>query len=170
MRRLFFNNFYVAGIRTGIQAGHSAEEMWMKATKRFLADPSAENRKVLEYLIEFADNHKTWVILTGGDHDALSDFFTFLLESDNPYPVSIFREPGLGNAITSLSIVLPERMYDDFSRMVARSAMKAETDKINPGNLPAQIPDDQFQEYWNRHYTKWELEFLKRKELCGLAS
>ena len=134
----------------------------MKATKRFLADPSDENRKVLEYLVEFADNHKTWVILTGGDHDTLSDFFAFLLESDNPYPVSIFREPGLGNAITSLSIVLPERMYDEFSRTVARAALKAETDPSNSFPVP-------LDEYLSR-YTKWEIEFLKRKEQCGLAS
>ena len=160
MRAYFFCNQYLAGIHNGIQSGHALNLLWPK----YIND-----KDQLATLLDFSVNHQTWICLNGGDHGMLQDLY-FFMQDQKTYPFTVFQEPGLNNANTAVVIILPERMYDDHARMVGRAVLKSETDKLNPGNIPAQIRDDQFQEFMNRHYTPWELEFLKRKELCGKAS
>src|ERR1700733_7545767 len=96
MRRFFFNCFYVSGIRNGIQAGHSAERMWSTAVKNYLTCGSEENLAVLKYLLQFEEDHGTWVVLNGGEHDDLVELYAFLCDPANKFPVSKFHESGLG--------------------------------------------------------------------------
>ena len=164
MRRYFFTNFYVAGIRVGIQAGHSAEEMWAKTVKRYLEKPTKKNRAALQYLVQFAEDHKTWILLNGGDHDALHNLITFLNKKENPYSFDFFKEPGLNNAITSVTLVLPERMYDETANAVGKALLKGDPLSQNWPALEIALNVS------DRNYTPWEIEFLKRKAMCGLAS
>jgi hypothetical protein len=167
-RAYFFNNMYLTGIHNGIQAGHALDQLWsgFVNSKRKLTK-IAEAKFAL--LREFSNKHKTWVILKHGDHDAVSEFHAFLAQQ-TVYPFTMFQEPGLNYSATSVVVILPERMYDEFSTFVGRAVMKSENDKTNPGYVAAQIPDDMLSEFVARKYSPWELDFLKRKCQCGLAS
>ena len=162
MRRYFFNvQPYVLGIQTGIQAGHAAEETWANAVERYLASESEQDRDRLEHLLKFAREHKTWVILNGGDHNALVDLYEFFCHIDNPYEFAKFHEPGLNNALTSISILLPEKMYDLKAQEIGKALLAGDTLDETGALLYAPTDADKF--------TVWELEFLKRKAACGLA-
>ncbi len=102
MRQIFFVNMYCNHIQAGIQSGHAVNEMWLKY---------GFNPEKLETIFEFARDHKTFILLNGGDHEALTDLMKFCDQRTNPYPWSVFREPGLNNAITSVSIIIPEKLY-----------------------------------------------------------
>jgi len=117
-------------------------------------------------LLTFANRHKTWIVLDGGDHEALSDMWGFLCDERNPYPFSRFCEPGLNNAITSLSIVLPERMYDDVATTFGKALVREDFDAREWTSF---VDDAAFLEVIERKYSDWEREFLKRKAVCRLA-
>jgi hypothetical protein len=148
MRAYFFINYYVGGIRAGIQAAHAMDQMWLQ-----LVDPLRQGslppleRSRLEMLCEFSRNHKTFILLHAGDHEDLNDLANFLAMSENPYPWAKFSEPGLNDAMTSVAIVIPERLYDEASTDVGRGLVGSEA----------------------RGYSAWELEFLKRRAVCVLA-
>ena len=148
MRAYFFINYYVAGIRAGIQAAHAIDQMWLQFVEALrLGSLSALEQSRLEILCEFSRNHKTFILLHAGDHAELNDLANFLAADENPYPWAKFSEPGLNDAVTSVAIVIPERMYDDASTEVGRGLVEAETGG----------------------YSSWEVEFLKRRVVCGLA-
>ena len=165
MRAYFFNNQYLAGIHNGIQAGHALDQLWSNFVE--MKKMSKANKAKFAMLRDFSKNHKTWIVLNAGDHDALGNLHTFMT-GQNTYPVAMFQEPGLNFSNTSIVVILPERMYDDTARAVGKALLKAET---NPTpfnlNLVAIMTDLGCEE---RNYTSWEREFLKRKELCSKAS
>jgi hypothetical protein len=201
MRAYFFNNMYLNGIHNGIQAGHALDQLWSgltetvaKLTKTVHAAKSAparlrEAQAKLAMLREFSKTHKTWIILKGGDSDALADLYNFMdtpfssmsklfqpvvkgKYSHHSYPFAMFQEPGLNNAITSVCVVLPERMYDDLSTAVGKAMIKADP-TLTPQptiNWMLAMPVQSLDAATARNYTPWEREFLKRKALCGLAS
>ena len=137
-RAYFFNNMYLNGIHNGIQAGHALDQLWSNLTEmRGKLTKSAAGKFAM--LREFSKTYKTWIILKNGDHESLSEFYRFM-GGQYTYPHTMFQEPGMNFCATSVVVILPERMYDDFSTMVGRAVLKSESDKINPGNIPAQIP------------------------------
>jgi hypothetical protein len=171
MRRYFFQNFYVAGIRNGIQAGHAAEIQWAELAKLALAGQlSDKGRAKLEMMIDFALNHGTWILLTGGDHSTLQELFDFLDQNPHSYPVERFLEPGLNNTITSLTIVIPERLYDDVANDIGRAYLKAGATSDSTFQGGWCLPLDLAKQAADRNYSSWELDFLRRKAACGLAS
>ena len=148
MRAYFFINYYVSGIRAGIQAAHAIDQMWlqfMEALQRGTLSALEQSR--FEMLCEFSKNHKTFILLHGGDHAELNDLANLLASDENPYPWAKFSEPGLNDAITSVAIVIPERLYDEASTEVGRGLVEPETGA----------------------YSAWEVEFLKRRVVCGMA-
>jgi len=158
-RSYFFNNFYVSGVRTGIQAGHAGDEMWVDIVQRMTSYPADEKwNRWLNTLMDFAKNHKTYIVLHGGGHDELYDLIQLLTENDE-YPWSFFSEPGLNNAITSVRIILPERMYSKEADRVGRILNKPEVERTTADvSFLLDCP-----------YSNWEREFLMRKMRCGLA-
>lgn len=95
MKAYTFINSYIRGIQVGIQAGHSLVEL-LSANK--------DDKGVSEW----ASHHKTFVWLDGGDSDSME----YLIERavDVGYPIGVFNEPGLGDLVTSFTIVLPENL------------------------------------------------------------
>ena len=168
MRAYFFNNQYLNGIHNGIQAGHALDQLWSNFAEMKKMSKASEAKFAM--LRDFSKNHKTWIVLNAGDHDALDNLHTFMT-GQNTYPFAMFQEPGLNFSNTSVVIILPERMYDDFARMVGKAVLKSQepTTLMKVGDL---IPQDRWtkEAYLSRQYTNWELEFLARKELCGKAS
>ena len=165
MRYIAFSNFYCKNIQAGIQAGHALDQLWSELTE--MKKPSKASKAKFAMLREFSKNHKTWVILNGGDSLALGELYKFM-SGQTTYPFTMFQEPGLNYANTAVGIILPERMYDDVATAVGKAMLKAEADSnANWMDYVGGVFEDVL---LRRKYTPWEREFLKRKAACGLAS
>jgi hypothetical protein len=97
-------------------------------------------------------NHKTFILLHAGDHVVLNELANFFATEENPYPWVKFSEPGLNDAITSVAIVISERLYDEASTAAGRAPIGTESSAVAVGD-----------------YSAWEIEFLKRRVVCALA-
>jgi len=171
MRVYSWNNFYLSSIQQGIQALHSTAELFTKY-KYLSGDTVAQHHM----LFDWATNHKTVILLNGGDTDALIDLKGFLNSPDNPYPHAFFEEsPGaLNGCLTSVSIVLPERMYDAISTKIGQAYLRV---KDGGPQVLMDIPlldlellrQDVLHDFNERKYTEWELGFLARRVVCSLA-
>jgi hypothetical protein len=174
MRAYFFNNMYQGGIFTGIQAGHAIDQIWSKYVEKFFAvekqTPSEHFWRAFNTLREFSKDHKTFIVLNGGDHRALWSLTKLLDWVKNPYPWHYFTEEGLNDAITSVGIVIPESLYDQTATIVGKECVQDETAlecfiktgvtiKGTDGTKPEHV----------RTYTEFDLEFLKRRVVCSLA-
>ena len=115
-RLYFFNNMYMKGIQAGIQAGHAAVD---------LVDDYRDNKDVRDW----ARNHKTFIILNGGDHTNLINIMTYLDTQCPKVPSSVFTEPGLDNAITSIAVLVPEKVYE-------HAAVLRENDVAHDASIP----------------------------------
>ena len=179
MRAYFFNNQYLAGIHNGIQAGHAICDMWSGFFERFLKAGSWTLPVPFEALRNICRDHKTWIILNAGDHDALNEFYDFL-HGQNDLPFCRFKEPGLNYATTSVAVVLSDRMFDDVAKATGRAVQKAvdfgygmngwiasSTTCFPTSKNPT---DPTFEDALARNYTDWEMEFLMRKNRCKLAN
>ena len=142
MRAYFFCNMYLAGIHTGIQGGHALDQMWLKYT-----NPKNPQPEKLTYLRKFSKRHKTFYMLTGGEHSHLIRLHKLLAKMN--YPFEKFLEPGLNNACTAVCVILPTCMYD----AVSKAAAKGETSAAITA----------------RNYTANEIKFLQYMAGCGLA-
>jgi hypothetical protein len=98
LRCYTFTIFQLSPIQQGIQAGHAAVELTLRGH---------------DLTLEWARNHKTLVCLNGGTTKDVLDLTTFLANQQNPYPWTYFQESEefLAGIVTSVAIVLPERVF-----------------------------------------------------------
>lgn len=165
MRAYFFRLMYLTGIHSGIQSGHAAEEMWSYYVEGHFAGTLTHKEKIEFSLLRiFAKEHKTWIILNGGEYDDLVNLLEFFDLPENPYPHSVFYEPGMGGTLTAIRIIVPEGLYDDVSTAVGKALLKGDPLSQNWPALEIAL------NCADRKYNPWEREFLKRKAMCGLAS
>lgn len=113
MRAYFLTNMYLSPIQKGIQTAHATAELFLKY------HDSKETEKNI--LMEWARDHKTMIVLDGGNHKSLEKI-NHLLSGYGPevhLPVACFREDeqSLNGAMTAVAVVLPERMYEAMSLM-----------------------------------------------------
>ena len=106
LRAYFFNNMYLSGIHAGIQAQHCTVEMFLKHST-----PMGPRSNMLH---EWARNHKTTIVLNAGYADNLEEIANMLRSDDNPYPWGYFCESSeaLAGAITSVGVILPDRLFN----------------------------------------------------------
>ena len=97
-----FGNFYLSSIQQGIQSAHALGEMFLKYKN---GDPT---------LISWVQKHKTMILKNGGAHDDLYDICQMFHVEGNKYPWAQFNEEEgtLRNSLTSVAIILPNRIYD----------------------------------------------------------
>lgn len=103
MRAYFFGNMYLSSIQQGIQAAHVTAELFMKSH-------SEEGNM---FLLDWANNHKTMILLNAGYSEELRRLIEFFDSQDNPYPWASFNEgqDALDGALTCVGIVVPESIY-----------------------------------------------------------
>lgn len=103
MRAYFFGNMYLSSIQQGIQAAHVTAELFMKSH-------SEEGNM---YLLDWANNHKTMILLNAGYSEEIRRLIEFFDTADNPYPWASFNEgqDALDGALTCVGIVVPEKIY-----------------------------------------------------------
>jgi hypothetical protein len=107
MRLYTFCNYYLSPIQQGIQSAHCVADMFMK----YQTEPSVE--RVM--LREWAKNHKTVVVLNGGNHMDLNSLYLTLrgVCAETGYPFEMFAEDSnsLNCATTCVGIIVPEKIY-----------------------------------------------------------
>jgi len=109
LRMYFLVPYNISEIQKGIQSGHAALEY----ARKYGGDEEFKN---------FVDDYKTWIILNGGTtgsardsnnvcHGTLDQFGDFL--SDIDYKFASFNEPDLNGALSALSFICDERVFNN---------------------------------------------------------
>jgi hypothetical protein len=99
MRLYAFTNMYLSSLQIGLQTAHLVSEL------------SQLNHPLYQ---DWASNHKTIIILNGGNQQSLHEIHTFLSDYSEEYPVAKFHEDevSLNNALTCTGIIIPEDIYN----------------------------------------------------------
>ena len=153
MRAYYFGNMYLSSIQQGIQAAHATHELFNK----YGASEKAET------LFNWSQNHKTMILLNGGYSENLRALIALFDTQENPYPWAHFNEgeDSLDGALTSVGIVLPEKIY------VTAAAMRNDEDFVSRLRETG---------CWNpcddEHYeiSKYEFDLCLELNKYGLAS
>lgn len=110
MRYYGFGNYYLSSIQQGIQAAHVISDMFVKYLH--LKSLHAEQ----SILTEWAENHKTIVLLNGGNAEQINSLYSKLssIATQLFLPVCFFKEDqeSLNNCITSVGIIVPSKYYE----------------------------------------------------------
>ena len=109
MRAYFWGNMYLSSIQQGIQSLHCLSEMYIK----YRVEKKGWSTDSCDMLYEWGKNYKTVVILNAGEMSALEDVEDLIGSDENPYAWTSWSESpeSLNGALTSVGIILPERMY-----------------------------------------------------------
>ncbi len=107
MRLYCWGNMYMSSIQQGIQSLHCLSEMYVKYTPLIDAWDGGKS------LWDWAQNHKTVIVLNAGEMSALEKVEDLMSEVANPYPWALWRESkdAINGALTNVGVILPERMY-----------------------------------------------------------
>ena len=162
MRAYFFGNMYLSSIQQGIQAAHVTHEFFTKYKGD--VDP------VASILWEWALNHKTMILLNGGYAEALEDLHAFFESPSNPYPYTWFHEEkaSLNGALTSVGIVLPEKIYDTARLLRGRDGDELDAVIRAAGRYNTE-PDEEGKSE-ERELSRWELDLCHELNRYGMAS
>jgi hypothetical protein len=110
MRFYGFGNYYLSSLQQGLQSAHVVGELF-----------TTYNRLTEKYsqVHDWAQNHKTMVLLNGGNSKDLAELFDFFNQENNPYAFAKFHEDeqSLNGALTYVGIVLPSKIYDASANM-----------------------------------------------------
>lgn len=158
MRAYFFGNYYLSSIQQGIQAAHCVADM-------FVMYGNIHTTPQQYALFEWAEQHKTMVLLNGGNQASIIDLATFFDQGENPFPWCSFNEDfqSLNNCVTTVGIVLPERIYETAALIRSRKAIVLRMDD-EPTKL---IFSDGFESEWE--FSAWEMELMEKLNQYGLA-
>jgi len=177
MRAYFFVNSALSGIQKGMQVAHCVAEMGRQSEAAYFRDSAREATGFTDW----AENHKTIIVLEGGFHAAL-DGIRYFLEAGKwcdvteppppadhfhcPYPWASFTEDEetMNGMMTCVGIILPERIYE------AARAVRSKEGEFFP------VPIDQPTKYAfcrndfpTEDFTPWEVELIKLLNSCPLA-
>lgn len=160
MRYYGLTNYYLSSIQQGIQNAHCVTDMAIQYGFGLTIRPQGPLFR------DWAENHKTMVLLNGGNQESLQDFYSFLAGPSNPFPFGFFceDEQSLNGAMTCVGIVLPERIYDSAALMRQRSTEIIKINDEEPNRV--WITDNNLKEYI---LSGWEFELCERLNQCGLA-
>ena len=115
---------------------------------------------------DWATQHKTVVLLNGGNQQSLQDLHAFLDDKANPYPYGQFKEDNqsLNECLTCVGIILPEKIYEGAIHLRDRRT------KVQSVGLGINIIISFNGKQANDHdYTDWEIELMTRMNEYRLA-
>ncbi len=167
MRAYYFGNMYLSSIQQGIQAAHVPHEPFTKYPRMHPHSAGATEN----YLWEWAENHKTMVLLNAGYGDEIRSLVEMFDTRRNPYPWVDFHEgqDSLDGALTCVGIILPEKIYHTGAHLRSlswRDRADAIAYVINNGEI--KIEDDEGKGV-TYELSKWEFDFIQRLGNYGLA-
>lgn len=158
MRAYFFGNMYLSSIQQGIQALHVTSEMSIKYSPGL---PEASDYE------EWAYTHKTVILLSGGMASDLRNLTRMFDVPANTFCWSYFCEEqnALEGSITSVGIILPERIYAGATAMREYQISAADLGLIN-GTMVVLLDGVQA----TQSYTRFEAMLMETMNSCRLAS
>lgn len=144
MRAYFFGNMYLSSIQQGIQSAHCLAEMFIKY--QYMDGLTDNESQKCTHLYNWANYHKTMILLNGGYSEALRTLAEFFDTRDNPYPWAKFHEgqDALDGALTCVGIILPERVYDNVELVVSASTSYSTLNTNETVDKLGLSPYDQF--------------------------
>lgn len=118
-RGYFFGNMYLSSIQQGIQAAHVIQNMVVRyhmAVRYHMVVTTEDMRDAFLILDGWMRNDATIILLNGGYQSVLASLYqdlTSWTDGGRVYPIGCFYEEqaALNGALTSVGIVLPERVY-----------------------------------------------------------
>ena len=161
----FTNANYMSQLQLGLQTAHCVADM---ATKYLM---QVDN----EAYDDWAVNHKTIIILNGGNCAMLNELYNFMDDGRNPYPYTKFNEDeqSLAGAITCVGVVLPEEVYET-ARLI-RNRTLYRPDSIGTNVTFSAVGDPLENErlcnlcnFYNSR-DQWHDELFVRLNSCGMA-
>ena len=168
MRAYFFGNMYLSSIQQGIQAGHCIADMFIRYTNGL--KPGSKD----QMLYEWAEEHKTMILLNGGYDSTIHDLTTFFENINNPFPwVDFYESADAMNGLqTTVGIILPEHIYEGAAIVrKCRRGWDEVTQVLHDDGTrtilqptTAMVADAR---YWE--YSAWEVELIDRLNSFGLA-
>ena len=123
MRIYTFSHNYLNVKQQLIQAMHATVELFNRFEKIDLIEYGmatgdnppvhiATMSKQAEVLYDWSKNHKTHIALNGGNSVEMKELAIILANEENPYPSAQFNEEDIDDMLTSIAIVLPEKIYE----------------------------------------------------------
>lgn len=153
LRAYFFQNMYLQGIHAGIQSQHTTAEMFIKYTHALMWEPDKQEigQACENMLYDWAENHKTTIILNGGGQGSLIDLHEFLCSPINSYPWACFyeSEDALNGCMTNVGIILPDKIFNRNKNELLWIDGK--------GERPEELSD-------------WEFDLVERVAACRLMN
>lgn len=171
MRLYTFCNYYLSSLQQGLQTAHVVHELFNK-----YPDNDCLRGDTGSQLRDWSLDHKTIVILNGGNCLTLTELDLFLRNTDNKFPFESFCEDGqsLNFALTCVGIVLPARIYEAAEKIRSRQCIFIEKNEQGFGlryNLRyiSNHPDYNSTETDLVLFSPFEKELIERLNQCGLA-
>lgn len=146
---------YLSDIQRGIQSAHCVTDMIYKYQVGTIKS---------HIIYNWAKNHKTMILLNGGNQQSLDELYNFMSSPANSYPFGLFREDeqSLNGCLTCVSIVIPERIY------YHASVLRDPRSQITRINNKCKIVDVDLVSY-DEEFTDWEVEFMMKLNQYRLA-
>ncbi len=162
MRFYGFGNYYLSSLQQGLQAGHAAVDLHVKYNMLQAHYDSDAQKNIFN---DWAMNHKTMVLLNGGNSADLQDLFEFLSNDHNPYPFVKFHEDevSLNGALTYVGMILPPRIYDTAAAI--RNRVEHYFDPIRRMLTVKSLEKDLV----ILNFTQYEYALCERLNMYGLA-
>ena len=95
-------------MQRGIQTGHAAVDI----VRKYVLDEfgiMSENEAMVK---DWADNHKTFIVLNGGNNASLMNTYDIISKSNYPFIKFHEDEDSLGSILTCVGVVIPETIFD----------------------------------------------------------
>jgi hypothetical protein len=97
---------YLSDIQKGIQTGHMAVDLVRK-----YGDQEYSLTALRDMVADWADNHKTFIVLNGGNNAMLDNTAVICSQSGLPCTAFYEDEDSLGGIRTCVGIVVPENYF-----------------------------------------------------------
>ena len=104
LRLYSFVNYYLSPIQAGIQTGHAAVQL----VRHYAGLTHRDHDMVMDW----ADDHKTFIVLNGGNNAQLISAHEAVMNSGYPYSAFFEDEASLGGIMTCVAVVVPESVFN----------------------------------------------------------
>lgn len=153
MRFYGFGNYYLSSLQQGLQSAHVVGDL---AVASISAGKVNAKGKIF---FDWAENHKTMVLLNGGNSamlEALFQKFSVFEKNGMHLPFAKFHEDeqSLGGALTYVGIVVEEKYY------VAAAELRSTSDQLEYVNNKID----------NEGWKQWEIELINELNKGKLAN
>ena len=110
LRLYSFVNFYLSSIQQGVQTGHAAVDL----VRKYNAPKGTPSQlgKQCDMVGDWADNHKTFIILNGGNFSSLNLTKDIIKQSGFPWVSFSEDVDSLDGMLTTVAVVLPDYIFN----------------------------------------------------------